>query len=206
MQGSAEILNGDGASVDSNFDGQFHGVREAREQHGRGNPRSVGHRVGIWNDAIAHRVVVERYARNVARRNDQRESEGRLPSVQLQQAIKCQGNLSGFAGHQVPHAYREHIGALLFQHRRAMPLSDCLLVFLTRLLTLLQHALNHATADAHREIGNACAVGQRKDIDGFQGLRRGVLEGLTHNRLHEHTANIRLHRQLGQGQVAHRSL
>ena len=53
-------------------------VRETGQQHGRGDARRVGNRVGVVGVAVADRDIRKGAARDVPRRNHKREAERRL--------------------------------------------------------------------------------------------------------------------------------
>ncbi len=154
--------------VDVDADRQPDRVREAGQQDGRGDPRSVRHGVGVERVPVADRGTGQRLAGDVARRHDQREPERRRAVLIGQWADQPQLHRDPLAGQDVADPHREDVGPLLLGDRGALAGRDRAVVGLPRLGPLAQVGLDGAAVRRHRHAGHRGAVGQREDVGGFE--------------------------------------
>jgi hypothetical protein len=168
------------AAVDAEPHAQPHRARHAGQQHRRRDPRRVGHRVGVRGDAEAGLLAGQRRARDVARRDHQREHPGHLAVVDRHRPRQRQRDRNDLAGHDVADPQREHAGAILLGDRRALAAGDGLIVAGPRGAALVEHALDDALAGDHAEALHRGPVGQREHVGGLDRLAQVVDEGLAH--------------------------
>ena len=148
---------------------------------------------GTWSVSVrrsrADGGTIERNAGRVARRNHQREAKRGLAGGNRQRSHERELHGGVFVRREVAHAQREHAAALLLGDRGAVPGLNGLVVLLAGLAGVLEIAFDHAAGHAQREAGSGGAIGQRKDVRGFDRHVERVAECLPHQRFGVQIAN-----------------
>ena len=135
-------------------------------------------------------------ARDVARRDRQREAQPERAVVVAQRLLVLDRDDDLLARADVRDARREHVRPLLLDQRRLAAFGLRGLVGAPRLAALLDHAFDHALADLHAQVVDGGLLRQRKHVDAFAPLARRVHEALRD--LHARDDPAHVHRDVGE--------
>src|SRR5205823_1449985 len=161
------------------FHGNGHLGIEPRSEPGRTQARGIRDAVGVEGRAAPRGGALERLSSDVSRSDHEREAQLGLAVLEAGQPLRVGDAHGGFlARRDVADLQREDIVALLLQQRGALSRRQRFGIVAPRLFALLHLAHHRAASDAHLEAAHRGCAAERKDVGGFQRLRKAVLEPL----------------------------